>query len=156
MNAAANQTTVGQRYLLDTNVVSDTVRVRRDERVYAWLNALPLEDLFLSTISLGELYYGVERMPVGRRRSALETWLERRIREDFVGRILPFDAVCAGLWGSLMQKSKLATGDRNEIDTQIAATALRHGLVLATRNTKHFESLGIEIIDPWTAGLPPT
>jgi predicted nucleic acid-binding protein len=154
MNAAANPTPVAQRYLLDTNVVSETANARPDENVHAWLNAQPLGSLFLAAISLGELQFGVERMPAGRRRSALEIWLERRIGVDFDGRILSFDADCAMIWGRMMRKSELASGDRNEIDMQIAATALRHGLVLATRNTKDFETLGIQIIDPWTAGSP--
>ena len=154
--SAANPIRVGQRYLLDTNVVSETVHARPDEGVHAWLNALSLGDLFLSAISLGELQYGVERLPAGRRRGALATWLERRIGVDFDGRILPFDAVCALLWGGLMRKSERATGDRKDIDMQIAAIALRHDLVLVTRNTKDFGSLGIQLIDPWTAGLPPT
>jgi toxin FitB len=143
-----------QRFLLDTNVISETSRVRPDEAVHGWLNSIVLSDLFVSAVSLGELRYGVERLPPGRRRSALETWLTYSVELDYAGRVLPFDGAASGLWGALMRQSELMTGNRNEIDMQIAATAVRHGLILSTRNTKDFAPLGVQVIDPWTAGWP--
>jgi hypothetical protein len=132
-------------YLLDTNVVSETRKARADTGVLAFLSAAEADGIYLSVLTLGELHKGVE----ARRRadpeaaSLLGAWIEG-IESTFADRILPVDASIARIWGELS-----SGGSRPVVDTLIAATALRHGLTLVTRNTRDFEAVGVPLLDPW-------
>src|SRR5262249_7773364 len=138
------------RFLLDTNVISETFKASPHPRVHDWLRKTPSKSLFVSVISLGELHYAVMRMPSGARRTRLEAWADRGVTADFPDRILPFERETAVIWGQMMRASGLAVGGRNPIDMQLAATAIQHKLVLATRNTQHFTPLGLDLLNPWT------
>ena len=138
-------------FLLDTNVISEFAKPVREERVLSWMARQAPADLHLSTITLGELVRGVVRMPEGRRRRELAHWIHEAIPHEFRGRLLPFDEATAVTWGEIM-----GTGDRGgrrppAVDAQIAATAIRHGLVLATRNTTDFRAIGVALFNPWDA-----
>jgi predicted nucleic acid-binding protein len=135
----------GVRYLLDTNVVSETRRARGDERVMAFLAAADALSLFISVLTMGELRKGVEI----KRRSdpgaadRIGTWVEG-IEQTFADRILPVDSAVARRWGELS-----ADRSRPVINTLIAATALVHGLTLVTRNTADIRGIDLTVIDPW-------
>jgi predicted nucleic acid-binding protein len=132
-------------YLLDTNVISETRRVRPDRGVMAFLSAADAAGLFLSVLTLGELRKGVE----GKRRTdpiaadRLGAWVDG-IETLFSDRVLPIDAAAARLWGELSASRNLAV-----IDTLIAATAIGHRLTLVTRNARDVESTGVMLVDPW-------
>lgn len=134
-------------YLLDTNVISETRKARPDSGVMAFLSGLDAEGLFLSVLTLGELRKGVAaRMrvdPVAAGR--IEVWVDG-IETGFADRVLPVDAAIARTWGELTSGRSLPV-----IDTLIAATALRYGLTLVTRNVRDVELTGAPIIDPWRA-----
>lgn len=140
-----------RRYLLDTNVVSEPMRPRPEPAVLGWLEARDPLDLFLSSITLGELVAGVGRLVPSARRRTLERWLEQVLMPQFQGRILAFDVDTAWRWGALVSDLNSAGQPRPAIDLQIAAIAAQHGLVLATRNTADFAGLGLEIVDPWSS-----
>lgn len=135
-------------YLLDTNVLSELVRKKPSIRVVRWLEDVPDDALHLSTLTLGEIRKGVERLPRGRRREKLRLWLERELPDWFEGRVLPVDTAVAERWGRL-----LATLDRPApaIDGLIAATALQHGLRLVTRNEADVSDFGLDVVNPWNA-----
>jgi toxin FitB len=132
-------------YLLDTNVVSETRKTRADDRVIAFLSAADAADLHLSVLTLGELRKGVEtkRRTDPAMADRLAAWVDG-IENDFADRVLPVDAAAARIWGELSAGRSLPV-----IDTLIAATAIRHGLTLVTRNTKDIESTGVPTVDPW-------
>ncbi|SDX50182.1 hypothetical protein SAMN05661080_00209 [Modestobacter sp. DSM 44400] len=135
--------------VLDTNVVSEIVHPRGSRRVIQWFDAQALPDLHLTAVTVAELGYGVARLPDGRRRNDLARRLRIMVDELFVGRVLPFDQAAAEGYGPL-----LATRDRlgrpiGPADAQIAAIGTRHGAVLATRNIRDFEGLGLIVVDPW-------
>ncbi len=135
--------------LVDTNVISEPLRPRPEPRVRDWLG--PWEDqISISAISLGELIYGVEQMPLGRRRDTLQTAIEG-LQRRLAGRILPVDDAVASGYGRLMAARRSLGRPLPILDALIAATALVHGLSLATRNTRDFEGLGLELINPWEA-----
>jgi predicted nucleic acid-binding protein len=136
-------------FLLDTNVVSELVRPRPAERVVAWVVGQAPADLYLAALTIGELTRGVERLPGGRRRDTLVRWIDRDLSRQFAGRILPFDREAAVLWGRIMGEGDRNGRPRAAADAQIAATARRHGLALATRNTADFEGMGVDLVDPW-------
>jgi toxin FitB len=134
-------------YLLDTNVVSQTSKLHPDIAVMRWWKQQDELSLMLSTIVFQELRFGIEMLPAGRKRDRLEEWLEIRLRGEFAGRILPVTIEIAELSGRLIADTKTA-GHMAEVgDTLIAATARVHGLQVVTLNRKHFERLGVELVE---------
>ena len=134
-------------YLLDTNVVSEgRKQTRANPRVVAWLSAHRAE-LYLSVLVTGEIRCGIESI---RRRdvpgaAALERWLGE-IETDFTDRILPVDASVADRWGRMMAVRRVPA-----VDGLLAATALVHGLTLATRNVRYVSPTGVPCVDPFAA-----
>jgi predicted nucleic acid-binding protein len=136
-------------FLLHTNVVSELVRARLEQRVLDWVAAHLPADLCLSAITLGELIRGIAKLPTGRRRSTLRRWLDADLRREFEGRILAFDQSTATTWGDLKGEADRRGRPRAAIDAQIAATALQHDLTLATRNSADVAGLGVRLFNPW-------
>ena len=138
-------------FLLDTNVPSETVRPVPDPRVTAWIEAQPLESLFISVVSFGEWHKGITLLPASKRRTELQEWMETRVIKLFSGRILPMTQRIAERWGVLEGERQRMGRPFHVPDAQIAATALEHGLTLVTRNVADFEHLGLSILNPWEA-----
>ncbi|OWP36654.1 type II toxin-antitoxin system VapC family toxin [Pseudomonas nitroreducens] len=134
--------------LLDTNVLSELMRAKPDPAVVAWIDAQPGQDLLISSITVAEILYGIARMPKGKRRQALHDLAIAMFEEDFAGRILPFDADAAVHYAELAAESE-AKGKIADMAGQIAAIAKLHGVPVATRNVRHFESFGVALINPW-------
>jgi len=137
--------------LLDTNVISEPLRLSGDARVMAWIDAQMLETLYLSTITLAELRFGIAALPSGKRRDTLHTSLEQRIVPLFAGRILSFDDAAAVAYAELRARARLEGRAIAVADGYIAATAKAHDLVVATRDTGPFEAAGLTVINPWNA-----
>ena len=135
--------------LLDTNVVSEPLKLSADAAVLTWIDAQLVETLFLSTISLAELRFGIAALPPGKRRDTLQTSLEQRILPLFVGRILPFDAAASEAYAVLRARARVGGKAISSADGYIAATAMTHCLVVATRDTSPFEAAGLTVINPW-------
>ena len=135
------------KYLLDTDVVSQRIKTRPVAGVMAWLQSVPEEDICLSAITIQEVRTGAESMPTGQRRRAVETWLEKDLLHGFVDRILGVDAAVADFCGRLIAEA-ISHGHTPALgDALIAATARVHGLKVATLNLKHFERLGVELVE---------
>ncbi len=133
-------------YLLDTNIVSETVRRNPNRAVIAWLDPLPAEALFVSVLTLGEIRKGIEALPDKRRREKLRLWLEHELPAWFEGRVLPVDLAVADRWGRLLAE---AGRPIPSIDSLLAATALHHELRLVTRNAGDFDYPGLQVINPF-------
>ena len=140
-------------YLIDTNVLSETLKPRPDPKVTAWFAGQRPEDLFLSSVSLGELMRGASRAKDQTKRGRLTRWIEDDLTAQFRDRVLPFNQDAAMLWGRIMGDGDKAGHPRSMADAQIAAVARRHGLTLVTRNTRDFESMDVALVNPWTS--PP-
>ena len=135
-------------YLLDTNVVSETMRSVPDARVVTFL--AEHDDLWLSSIVVHELEYGVRRLAQGRRRSGLEADL-RRLTTEYEDRILPLDRVGAE-WAARCRVLAQRSGHELDLgDALIAGTAKAHDLTVATRNIADFQRVGVELVNPWEA-----
>ncbi len=134
--------------LLDTNIVGEMSRADGDTVVHQWTMDVDLEQLFVSSISLGELAYGIAGLMTGRKKLVLEAWFIS-LREKFSGRVVDFDLESALIWGELRAIMRSRGKERPMIDLQIAAIAIRHNFAIATGNTKHFEGLGLTLINPW-------
>ena len=135
--------------LLDTNVVSEPLRLSGDIAVTNWIDAQIIETLYLSTISLAELRFGISALAPGKRRDTLHSSLEQRILPLFTGRILPFDAAAAEAYAVLRARARSQGKAIAPADGYIAATAASHGLIVATRDTGPFEAAGLNVINPW-------
>lgn len=138
--------------LLDTNLISEPLRAAPEPRVVAWLDAQPLETLFLSVVTVAELRYGVARLPNGRRRKALVERLETQVLPAFASRILAFDLPATQAYADLMAKAQAAGQPIGMADGLIAAIARTHGMTVATRDTAPFAAAGVSVIDPWSEG----
>jgi toxin FitB len=135
--------------LLDTNVVSEPLKLMPDGAVRAWLDAQVVESLYLSAVSLAELRFGIAALPVGKRKEALHSSFEQQILPLFAGRILPFDALASVAYASICAQARADGKAITAADAYIAATAKTHGLLVATRDTHPFEAAGLTVINPW-------
>lgn len=135
--------------LLDTNVVSEPLRQAPAIRVIEWIDAQPLETIFLSAITVAELRAGVAQLPTGKRRTGLQENLEKRVLPLFAGRVLPFDLACTQAYAALMTKARQAGCSISSADGYIAAIAISNGFSVATRDTAPFEAAGASVINPW-------
>jgi toxin FitB len=131
-------------YLLDTNVISELRKTRPHGGVTAWLNTVDARDLYVSAVSLGEIQAGIEitREQDSAKATEIESWADEL---PMSWNILPMDTIAFRLWARLMHRRS----DSLTNDAMIAATALVHGLVVATRNVRDFKGLGVDTIDPY-------
>ena len=139
-----------QGVLLDTIVLSELMRPQPSSMVLAWFSQQKDTEFYTSAITQAELLLGVALLPDGKRRDAIAGAVEQMFDQDFVGRCLPFDELAAHEYAALVAiRNKVGMPISTE-DAQIAAIALRHGLALATRNTKDFRKISeLVLLDPW-------
>jgi hypothetical protein len=132
--------------LIDTCLLSELSRARPDGRVLAWFGRIPEESLHISVLTLGEIRRGAEEHPDPRRRERLRRWVDTEVAERFGARMLVVDIEVADRWGRLLAEVGRPVA---AVDGLLAATALAHGLTLATRNESDFRFPGLEVINPW-------
>ena len=135
-------------FLLDTNCISEVVRLKPDPHVMAWIEAAEEGLLYLSVLTLGEIRKGLAAIPQGKRRSRLETWLEVELQARFSGRILSIDAAVADRWG-LLAAAKIKGKPLSAIDGLLAATAIHHNLTIVSRNVGDFTNMQAPVVNPW-------
>lgn len=136
--------------LLDTNVLSEVMRPVPEPRVLAWLDSRADTDLWISAVTVAEVLLGIELLPAGKRRDQLSGIAERTFEEEFAERCLPFDALAAGKYASIVAKRTRQGRPVGVEDAQIAAIALAAGLTLATRNARDFAGIeGLAVTNPW-------
>ena len=139
--------------VLDTNVVSEIMRPAPDSTVLSWLNAQVAEELWLNSVVVSELLFGITRLPAGARKRQLADTFAAMLEQDFAGRILPFDLEAAVIYAELAAGCEAKGRPVEMADAQIAAICLAQGAKLATRNLKHFEGLGLGLVNPWSGAL---
>jgi hypothetical protein len=135
-------------YLLDTNVISETIRRKPNPAVISWLDEIPGEAVFISVLTLGEIRKGIELLGDKKRQEKLRIWVDHQLPEWFNGRILSIDFAVADRWGRLLAEVRRPVP---AIDSLLAATALCYELRLVTRNSEDFEYPGLMVINPWSA-----
>lgn len=138
-------------YLLDTDCISELVRVKPQPSVMAWVEAADETLLYLSVLTLGEIRKGLAGLPQSRRRTGLETWLELELRPRFAGRILQIDEEVADRWGLLAAVATKQGKTLSAIDGLLAATALHHNLTIVSRNVSDFAAARVQVLNPWNA-----
>lgn len=136
-------------WLLDTNVLSELRRVKPEAKVVAFVAAQALDLLYLSTVTLAEIRFGIELIEHATRRAELGDWLAHKVRPIFEQRVLP---VCEDVilkWRLLVEDGRKIGHTYSQPDLFIAATALHHGLTVATRDTAEFERARAPVLNPW-------
>jgi toxin FitB len=136
-------------YLLDTCVISEPRQKYPEPKVLQFLAQLHPSESFLSVISLGETWKGIELLPASQKRAALTAWFQEDLVPSFAGRILGLDQDCLLTWGGMQARLQLAGTPMPVIDSLIAATALVHGLTVVTRNEADFAACGVAVFNPW-------
>jgi predicted nucleic acid-binding protein len=134
--------------LLDTCVVAELRKPGGHAGVKAAVAEIPDESLYLSVLTVGEIAKGIGLLAAGKKKKALASWLTE-LETKFSDRILGIDAETARLWGELTARAQKKGEIIPAVDGLLAATALRHGLHVITRNTRHFEASGALVLDPW-------
>ena len=138
-------------FVLDTNALSAIMGSRPVPEVAAWVAAQPEELLFTTAVCQAEILAGIEILPDGRRRRALEAAARAIFADDFDGRILPFDQTAAGLYAELFAARKQAGRPTATANLMIAAVARANGASMVTDDISGFEECGLTLINPWEA-----
>ena len=137
--------------LLDTDVVSALMRAQPEQVVVEWLDKQPRTSVWITSITMMEIRYGLQIMPAGRRQNLMSKSFEILLATQIEGRIAPFDSEAAERAASLMGARKVKGRLGDVEDTMIAGIAIATGAALATRNVAHFEDLLVPVVNPWTA-----
>ena len=135
--------------VVDTNVISELIRPAPAAPVMTWLQNQRADDLWTTAITKAELLLGVALKPNGRKKAELAEAIEAILSTMFAGRILAFDSEAARHFPAVVMGRRKFQLNTDEADGQIAAIAKRHGIPVATRNSRHFVHSGAEIINPW-------
>ena len=135
--------------ILDTNVLSEALRPSPSEKVLRWLAGQEPLAVYITTITVAEVLYGIEVLPAGKRRSRLAAAVDKIFAVEFAGRILPFDEDAARCFAAIVAGRGAAGRPISQFDAMIAAIARSRRAAVATRNTGDFEGCGIRIGDPW-------
>ena len=136
--------------LLDTNVLSALMQRVPEPSVVAWLDGVAAESVWVSSITVFEVRFGLELLASGRRRRELEEAFARTLEEEFENRVVSFDEAAAQAAGVIAAEQRRAGRPVEIRDVQIAGVARSRKAALATRNRKHFEGLGLPLVDPWS------
>ncbi len=137
--------------LLDTNVISEMARRSPNQAVLSWLDSLDAAEIGTTAITAAELLYGIARLPEGQRKAELTVSIHGLLNEDFERRVEPFDTTAAMHYAAIVTRREKAGRPISTADAQIASICRKVGGTLATRNTRDFEGIDIEIINPWIA-----
>jgi len=136
--------------VLDTNVLSAFMQQSVDPIVMQWLDSQPPESIWTTSVTVFEVRMGLELLAASRRRRTLEEAFAKALEEDFDGRVLPFDSAAAQAAGRIAAERRRAGRSIEIRDVQIAGIAVARKAAIATRNVRHFQDLGIALIDPWS------
>lgn len=137
--------------VLDTNVVSELMRRDADAKIVDWLDHQPAQSVWITAITVFEVLFGLELIEPGRRRTRLQEAFSRAVEEEFEGRVLPFDSEAAAEAASRAAQLRTTGKSVDFRDLEIAGIVAARHATLATRNTRHFNGLGVDLINPWTA-----
>lgn len=135
--------------LIDTNVLSELLRERPEPKVLAWFAAQPAQGLFVCSVTQAEMMLGARLLPAGKRRTLLEQALDDMFREEFAGRVLPFDAAAIADYVDIIATRRRLGRPISQFDAQIAAIARSRRIGVASRNVSDFEGCGLALTDPW-------
>jgi tRNA(fMet)-specific endonuclease VapC len=136
-------------FLLDTCVISEAIAKQPNPQVLAFVDNLDPENIYISDITIGEVFKGISKLPASHRKDQLQAWLQDELLPRYDGRIVSLDVKTWMSWGALMARLELSGQVIPIVDSLIAAIVFEHNMTLVTRNVSDFEAAGIKIINPW-------
>lgn len=136
-------------WLLDTNILSELRRPRPEPRVVEFVTASPLDQLYVSVVTVAEIRFGIELIGEMGRRAALNDWLTHRVRPMFEGRVLPLGEEVMLKWRLLIEEGRKSGHTFSQPDVMIAATALHHGFTVVTRDRSEYDLAQVPVVNPW-------
>lgn len=137
------------KYLLDTSVISELISSQPNPNVVEFVDSLDQEDIYLSTITVGEVAKAIQKQSDPTRKQSLQKWLYQDLLVRFDGRIIPLDANVMIRWGQLTAKVESIGVEFPAVDGMIAAIVLTHEMVLVTMYENDFKDTEIEVVNPW-------
>ncbi len=137
------------KYLLDTCAISELTKTKPDKKVISWITNNDEANYYLCSLTFGELYKGVSKLPDSKKRKKLFLWIEHDLKERFAGKILDIDLMVARTWGEIQGASEAVGNPMPAIDSLIAATGLTHDLTVVTRNITDMQQSGVSLLNPW-------
>jgi toxin FitB len=143
-------------WLLDTNILSELRRPKPERKVLAFVAAQPLELLYISTVTLAEIRFGIELLPDIARRSELNDWLAHKVRPMFEQRVLAITEDIMFKWRLMVEEDRKVGHTFSQPDLIIAATGQHHGLTIVSRDTANYVNAQVTVFNPWTDRLPET
>jgi predicted nucleic acid-binding protein len=135
-------------FLLDTNIISELIKPKAEAKVTEWVESTDEELLYLSVLTIGEIRKGIAAIEHGKRRTAVQSWLESDLKPRFSRRVLPIDEAVADSWGAITGDAVARGVTLPVIEGLLAATAIQHNLTLVTRNTKTFSGTTVPAFNP--------
>ena len=136
-------------WLLDTNILSEGRKPKPDPRVTAFYDREPIDQLYISVLSIVEIRFGIELQQDASRRAELHDWLTLTLRPTFAGRILPVTEDILLKWRLLLESGRKTGHTYSHPDLLLAATAQQHGFTVVTRDRKDFDKAGVPVLNPW-------
>ncbi|MGA1823933.1 MAG: type II toxin-antitoxin system VapC family toxin [bacterium] len=137
------------KYLLDTCVISELVKIKPNRNVLDWINSCEEDFFHLSVLTIGEIQKGISKLPESKKKDKLQSWLDSELKERFAGKILNINAEIAKIWGNIQgiaeKKGKMIPA----IDALIAATGIYYRLTIVTRNVTDLDNSGASLFNPW-------
>ena len=140
--------------MLDTNVISESLRPTPESNVLDWIDTQAIETLYLSAITVAELRFGAALLPTGKRKAKLQNSLENKLLPLFADRVLPFDIAVTEAYAEVMSQARIAGKAISTADGYIAATAAANNMIIASRDTSPFIAAGLDVVNPWDI-MPP-
>lgn len=137
------------KFLLDTCVISELIKLQPNEKVLAWMRDNDADSMYLSVLTFGEVAKGIEKAPDPVKKKTLQIWLENELKERFKHRILEIDMAVVSRWGKEQGKAELAGRPMSTIDGLIAVSGLVHGCIVVTRNVSDMQQSGVALLNPW-------
>jgi predicted nucleic acid-binding protein len=137
--------------VLNTNVLSEALRPSPDTSVLDWLAKQPRASLFTTTVTRGEILYGIRLLSDGKRRRGLWDAAVKIFSDDLAGQVLSFDNDAADMYAEIAASRRSVGKPISQFDAMIVAMARSRGASLATRNVKDFDDCGVEVVNPWAA-----
>ena len=138
------------KYLLDTCVISEIIRLHPDENVMSWLQSQNEDNLYLSVLTFGEIEKGIEKTSNETRKRRLKLWVEEDLRKRFAGRIIPIDLNISVKWGAIQGAAERVGKPMSTVDGLIAISGLIHNCIIVTRNISDMEESSAELFNPWS------
>lgn len=136
-------------YLLDTCVISEMVKPEPSSKLVSWLSSCHEENLFLSSITIGEIQKGISKLPLSRKKNELQGWLDFELIQRFDKRILVIDSKVAQKWGEVLALSEKSGVKMPVIDSLIASIGIVHDMTVVTRDVSDMEPSGVRLFNPW-------